>query len=174
MVITIKHLAKHMAVIPTLAMWVQEEWGHLLPDATLGTFISDFEERTTPGQIPETFVAIEDDKPLGMASLIEHDMLTRKDLSPWLASVYVPPDSRNQGIGSLLVEAVMQEALAMGLDKLYLFTPDKVRFYLRQGWKVLEHSYYRGVDVVIMVYETKKTVSQLTYQSITLKMGARE
>ena len=172
--IIIEHLAKHMAEIPTLAMWVHEEWGHLLPDTTLEAFISDFENRTTPGQIPETFVALADDKPLGMASLVKHDMLTRKDLSPWLASVYVPPNSRNGGVGSRLVKAVMQEAEAMGVEKFFLFTPDRVKFYQRQGWKVLEEYHYRGEEVVIMVYETNKRADQPANQPVLLEKGARE
>jgi len=31
-----------------------------------------------------TFVAVEDDQPVGSAALVVHDMETRKELSPWL------------------------------------------------------------------------------------------
>ena len=114
----IEHLAERIAVIPILASWVQEEWGHLLPDVTFEALVSEFEERTTNHKIPETFVAVKDTKLVGMASIVKHDMSTRKDLSPWLAAVYVAPESRNRGIGSRLVRTVMQEADTLGLEML--------------------------------------------------------
>jgi GNAT superfamily N-acetyltransferase len=125
----------------------------LLPEATFETLVSEFEERTTRHRIPETFVAVKDDEPLGMASIVKHDLTTRKELSPWLAAVYVSPESRNRGIGSRLVRTVMQEAETLGLERLYLLTPNKVRFYSRLGWRVLEHTEYRGENVAIMLYE---------------------
>lgn len=150
----VKHLAEHPDAIPTLAAWVHGQWAHWMPpDTTLETLSRAFEKRTVPGQIPETFIAVEDSKPLGTASLVAHDLAERRDLSPWLAAVYVAPAFRNRGIGSALVRAVMDEALALGVDELYLFTPDKVSFYSRLGWKVLEHREHHGTDVTVMVYE---------------------
>jgi hypothetical protein len=34
--------------------------------------------------------------------------------------------------------------------KLYLFTPDQEQFYARLGWLVIDHTEYRGQQVVIM------------------------
>jgi GNAT superfamily N-acetyltransferase len=123
------------------------------PDATQETLAREFRRRTVPGQIPETFVAVEDSQPLGTASLVAHDLAERRDLSPWLAAVYVAPDARNRGVGSALVRAVVDEALALGVEALYLFTPDKMSFYGRLGWKVLERREHRGTNVTVMVYE---------------------
>jgi GNAT superfamily N-acetyltransferase len=153
-VIKVKHLAKHPDIIPTLAAWVYNQWGHWMsPDTTLETLCREFERRTVPGQIPEAFVAVENDVPIGTASLVVHDLADRKDLSPWLAAVYVAPEFRNRGTGSALVRTVMDEALALGIEEFYLFTPDKVSFYSRLGWKVLEHRERHGEDVTVMVYE---------------------
>ena len=136
-----------------LAEWVQAEWGHLLPQRTDEMLVAKFQQRTTPHIIPESFVAVAGDRPIGMASLVADDMTTRPDLSPWLAAVYVVPEFRNRGVGSSLVRAVMEEAAALGLKRLYLFTPDQMAFYRRLGWRTLERTNYRGEDVVIMVYE---------------------
>ena len=70
---------------------------------------------------------------VGSASLIAQDMDTRPELSPWLASVYVAAEHRRQGIGSALVRRVAQEAAALGVETLYLFTPDQEHFYARLG-----------------------------------------
>jgi GNAT superfamily N-acetyltransferase len=150
----IEHLAKHKEAIPTLAAWVYGEWRHWMePDITPQALTTAFERRTVQGQIPETFVAVESGEPLGTASLVTHDMEARRDLSPWLGAVYVSPESRNRGIGSALVAALMDEASALGVQDLYLFTPDRMRFYGRLGWKELEHREHHGTDVTVMVYE---------------------
>jgi N-acetylglutamate synthase-like GNAT family acetyltransferase len=150
----VEHLAEHIDVIPTLASWVYAQWGHLMsPETTPETLVREFERRTVLCCIPETFVAVEGNVPLGMARLVVHDLPTRMDLSPWLATVYVAPEFRNRGVGSALVQAVMGEAQAMGVEKLYLFTPDKMTFYSRLGWQVVERTEHKERDVTVMVYE---------------------
>jgi GNAT superfamily N-acetyltransferase len=152
--VEVKHLAEHPDVIPTLADWVYDQWGHWMSSETTPEMLAaKFEKRAVPGRIPGTLVAMEDGEPLGTASLVAHDLPERVDLSPWLAAVYVAPEFRGQGIGSALVRAVMDAALALGVEVLYLFTPDKARFYGRLGWQVLEHREHHGTDVTVMVYE---------------------
>jgi len=150
--IRIENLAMHPAFAPILAAWVYAEWGHLLPQRTEEMLVAEFQQRSTPHVIPESFVAMAGDRPIGMASLIEDDMKTRPDLSPWLAAVYVLPEFRKRGVGSSLVRAMMAEAMALGVERLHLFTPDQMAFYRRLGWRTFEHTNYRGEDVVIMVY----------------------
>ena len=72
------------------------------------------------------------------------------DLSPWLASVYVTPEHRSRGIGTALVQRVIEEAVGLSVETLYLFTPDREGFYASLGWSVVERTEYRGQKVVIM------------------------
>jgi len=152
--IKIERLAERPSCIPTLAMWTQKEWGRQTPDVTYEMRVSWFSQMVsaTPS-IPEAFVAIVDDAPVGMASIVEHDMQTRMELTPWLAAVYVVPAFRNQGIGSLLVREAMQEAAELGVSRLFLFTPDRMSFYHRLGWREQEVVSYRGEQVTIMSYD---------------------
>ena len=78
------------------------------------------------------------------------DMQTRLDLTPWLAAVYVAPERRGAGIGSLLVRAAEDVARRLGVGRLHLFTPDRERFYARLGWHTVEQSHYDNHPVVIM------------------------
>ena len=156
--VRIEHLAEHIDagrtdVVLTVASWIQEEWGHSFLEMTFEELVSELEARTTHCSIPETFVALEDDRLVGTASIVRHDMSTCLELSPWLSAVYVPPEDRNRGIGSKLVRRSMQEAEMLGVKRLHLFTPDKMKFYTRLGWKVIEHTRYYGEDVAIMSYE---------------------
>jgi GNAT superfamily N-acetyltransferase len=152
--VRIEHLAGHSHVILTLASWIRDEWGRSFLEATFEDLMADLKSRTTPHTIPETFVALEGDRPVGTASLVAHDMSTRLGLSPWLSAVYVPAEFRNRGIGSMLVRRAMGEAASLGVEQIYLFTPDKASFYTRLGWKILEHTAYHGQDVVIMRYSS--------------------
>ena len=45
-----------------------------------------------------------------MVSLKENDLWSRKDLNPWMASLYVVPEYRGKGIGSSLVTHAAETA----------------------------------------------------------------
>jgi GNAT superfamily N-acetyltransferase len=157
----IDYLADHADAISTLARWHHEQWKHLSPGGSIEKRISQLHTHLGKGQIPTTFVALspsegcvsEADRGevIGSASLIAHDMDTHPELSPWLASVFVAPQYRERGVGTALVRRVIQEAEALGVAKLYLYTtPDKKGFYARLGWSLTERTRYRGYQQIVM------------------------
>jgi len=88
-------------------------------------------------------------------SLVVHENEAHKDLSPWLANVFVLPERRNQGIGSLLVQRVVEECKALRVPTLYLETlKAQEAFYKRLGWEAVEQALYRGQQVMIMAKDT--------------------
>lgn len=121
-----------------------------MPGLTVEDLTRIFSRHLNRDRIPLTLIAFLDGQPAGTASIFVHDMDTRPDLSPWLAAVYVAPSYRKQGIGSKLVKAVESEAQKLDIHRLYLFTPDRERFYTRLGWSVLERVEYWNQTVVIM------------------------
>ena len=60
---------------------------------------------------------------------------------------------RKRGIGSALVEAIEKKALELGLNHLFLYTPESEYFYTKLGWQVLERETYHNVSVTIMEKE---------------------
>jgi len=134
----------------TLARWELAQWGHLDPDKRLDQALASFRAQCGEGGLPSVFVAMAGDAPVGMASLIDDDMQDRAELNPWLASVYVRPEWRGQGIASRLVRRVEQEAREHGIATLHLFTPDRQALYCRLGWQAFEECVYRGEAVTIM------------------------
>jgi GNAT superfamily N-acetyltransferase len=156
--VTIEYLADRPQFIPTVARWHHAEWGHLRPGETVEDRAARVERACGHREIPTTFVAVDGGEPVGCASLIEHDMLTRPELSPWLAGVFVLPEHRKRGIGAALVKRVIQEARALGTPRLYLYTSGFGALYLRLGWSVVERTFYRplwgNVEVTIMEFDT--------------------
>jgi N-acetylglutamate synthase-like GNAT family acetyltransferase len=137
--------------IPTLAKWHHEEWAYLNPQKSLEKRIESYREYLGEALVPSTYVALEKSTVLGSASIIKHDMDTRVEYSPWLASVFVHPDHRERGVGSKLVSHVMSTAKKSGFESLYLFTPDRESFYKRLGWTTIHREPYNATQVTIMI-----------------------
>jgi GNAT superfamily N-acetyltransferase len=143
-------LADYPELAPMLAKWHWEEWGHLAPNRPLEQWIERMADRVNRDQIPLTVIAFEEDQPVGLASLVIYDMDTRKDLSPWLAGVYVAPAFRGRGHGAALVTAIEEYGVKLGVETLYLYTNTAQGLYEKLGWSEIEREPYRGREVVIM------------------------
>ena len=148
--IEIAYLCDHREAIPTLAQWHHDDWAHRTPDLTIEDRIHLFESRAHRDQIPTAFVAFVKGEVAGLACLVEHDLETHRDLTPWLASVLVGPTFRRRGIGSALSDRTVREAARLGWDTLFLMTLDKAKFYRRLGWRSLERTTHRGAPALIM------------------------
>jgi GNAT superfamily N-acetyltransferase len=149
----IAYLVDHPEHLPTVARWAHGKWGHLPPARTVEQIEAGFRTRLNRDHIPLTLIALEGEQPLGTASIFVQDMSTRPELTPWMAAVFVAPEQRGRGIGSTLVQAIETQARALGIGRLYLFTPDKEHFYTRLGWSPVEWTEYRTERVLIMQKE---------------------
>jgi GNAT superfamily N-acetyltransferase len=148
----IEYLADRQEFLPALAQWQHQEWGVLRPGEGVEGRAARLRGWCGRGQIPLTVVAVTGAELLGSASLIEHDMDDRPELSPWLAGVFVAPSHRKQGIGAALVRRIMDEALTLRIPQLYLYTVNSTSFYAGLGWRWMEQTSYRGKNVTIMSY----------------------
>ena len=146
----IDYLADHPSLVPALAQLHFEQWGHLRPDEPLESRTHRLEASCGRGGVPSVVVALEKGALAGSAMLITSDMDTRPDLTPWLAGVYVLAGHRGRGIGAALVTRVEAEAAALGVARLYLYTPDAMAFYARLGWAAEERCEYLGQAVTLM------------------------
>jgi len=156
-VMTIEYLADRPEFIPTLARWHHEEWAYVRSGDTVEARIVRLQGCCGRGRVPLTVIAVSDNELLGSASLIEHDMESRLELTPWLAGVFVAPQHRRKGIGATLVRRILDEAAALHVSRFYLYTVDRAEFYANLGWSLLEQTAYRGKDVSIMFYSPTET-----------------
>jgi len=149
----ITYLANHPEHVSTVAKWIFDEWGHESPGTTLESLEERFLSHLNRTAIPLTFLAMDEDRPLGTVSLVAHDMVDHQELSPWLSAMYVLPEHRGQGIGTKLVKSVELISAHLEVEQLFLFTPDCEAFYTRLNWTVQERTEYREKDIALMVKE---------------------
>lgn len=149
----INHISKHPEAIPVIARWLENEWGDLSHDVNFSKISSNLQEQKNPRTIPETFIALRNNTFLGTASLVENDMSTRPELTPWLAGVFVDPTFRKNGVGSELVKTIITEAEIIGIKKFYLWTANKKNYYAKLGWQFFDQTKYLNKNVTIMSYQ---------------------
>ncbi|HEU5114821.1 MAG TPA: GNAT family N-acetyltransferase [Candidatus Paceibacterota bacterium] len=136
MEIEIKNLADCREHLSLVSEWLWREW-----NSDDGRSVKDVEYRTEhcleKDRVPMTFVALFKDKPIGTYSLWTNDLKTRQDLTPWLSVLYVVPEMRGKGLGTLLQQHAISQAKKLKYESLYLIT-DHVGYYEKAGWVFLE------------------------------------
>ena len=113
--------------------WLWREFGDSLPRAF---FASIIEHSQTPGKLPLTFVLVDGEALLGTVGLWRCDLISRQDLFPWLAALYVAQSARGQGLARRLQQHVIDTAREMGFAELHLYSACR-DFYERFGWKYI-------------------------------------
>ena len=146
----IAHLKDHPEYLLTIAAWHFNEWRQLYPQDTLDSFTADLENTMAGGILPSTWLLMADGELLGSASILQQDLDSHPQLSPWLANVYIRADQRGRGLGRYLLEGVLQRARDAGLTSLYLFTEDQMALYQRLGFHITEQYHCNGRPIVIM------------------------
>lgn len=94
-------------------------------------------------KLPQWYLLLEGDAPVGCAGLIINDFSSRQDLWPWLAAVYVAPEHRGRQLGGLLIEQTKRDAARLGYKVLYLST-DLEGYYEQFGFERFAVGYHAG------------------------------
>ena len=147
--VRIEHLMECKQYIPTIAAWQQSEFGYLNPSGTVEERVERLNKANDRQQLPISLVAIRQNVLVGSANVLA-TTLTHKHLSPWLSSVFVPPEQRGKGIASALTLAAASEARRLGFEAIYLFTPRNESLYARLGWTTFDRVMLNGVSAAVM------------------------
>jgi len=97
-------------------------------------FASIVEHSQRPDALPLTFVLTDGERALATVGLWRCDLISRQDLYPWLAALYVEEAARGQGLAGMLQEHVKQYAREKGYPSLHLYSAC-VGIYERFGWQ---------------------------------------
>lgn len=143
-------LSARPQAIDILARAHLSEWRELYPEDTVASFATDLERSLGSDPVPSTWVLVAGTRVIGSVSLIEHDLDSRPELTPWLANLWVDREWRGRGLGKRLVLHACEQGRLRGLERLYLYTPEHALFYEALGWETLAVSTKNGVAITLM------------------------
>ena len=149
-------LAEHPHHWQTAAEWSFEAWKHEFPSDTVQTYLDQYALASSePEELLEVFAAIDSqDDLLGVATLVDDDELPdAPEPGPWLAAVFVTPDARKFGVGSALVEHVVNRARELGYPKIYLYTEHQENWYASKNWTKIRDIVFLGLHHTVMQLE---------------------
>jgi GNAT superfamily N-acetyltransferase len=153
MTLRIELLADHPQHVETLARWHCEEDGRVGDGEWLEFWRDHLRRESGRDRIPVAFVALDGGLPVGHVSLVEHNMSSHPELSPWLAGTLVHPSRRGAGVGAALVERAVGRAAELGIPRLYLYTERARALYERLGWAPLWDEVYECEPVTVMTLD---------------------
>ena len=136
------NLADYPHHLEQVAEWCFNEWSKA-SGSTLDDVIYRTRHATKRDGVPQTWIALKGDELVGTFALWNNDFGNRQDLSPWIACVYVKPEYRGKGIGTLMTQKGIELVRSMKYKKLYLIT-DHEGFYEKSGWKFMEIASLKG------------------------------
>jgi GNAT superfamily N-acetyltransferase len=150
--------------IPELQAWFEAEWpgyyGHGGPGDARRDLLAY--AQPDPASLPLGLLALRRDAdglsehPCGFAAIKTETFAPCPDLGPWAGAALVPQALRRQGIGLLLLRALVSEARALYRHRarhptLFCATATSDSLMLRAGWRLRERVMHGGGEV--RVYE---------------------
>jgi len=105
--------------------------------------------------LPKFYLAVDNSDIIGSYALLTNDIISRQDLMPWFACLYVNEENRNKGIARRLLMHGLGEAKRKGYDQLYLSTKLE-GFYEKCGWTHITDG-FNIVDTKTKIY-AKSTI----------------
>lgn len=156
-----KFKVESLAVSPehwqTAAQWSYVAWQHEFPSDTVQTYLDMYALAASQptNRLVEVYAAISNDNELlGVATLIDDDELPdANEPGPWLAAVFVKPESRKFGIGSALVQRVVDRAIELNYPTLYLYTEFAESWYITKSWTKIRSTLFLGLLHTVMRLE---------------------
>ena len=138
---TIELIGKESELIEKGVEFFWECWGSETNFAFYDDCIRNSFSSESP--LPKFYLLLNGQAIIGSYALLRNDIISRQDLVPWLACLYVHEDFRSKGLAEQLLDHALVEARQKGYDTLYLST-DLNKFYESKGWTFYKDGY--GVD----------------------------
>jgi GNAT superfamily N-acetyltransferase len=150
---TIVPLSDRPDLLPLVAGWYVQEWGHHVPGMALSDEQQRLEVFLQDDELPLLLIALDGEVPVAAAQLKFHERTERPERLHWLGGVYVDPAHRGRGLAEKVIAELLARGRALGVRDIYLQTEaDDGGLYRRLGWVPLESvPHAAGMPVRIMV-----------------------
>ena len=152
----IDDLANHSQYLVPLSKWYHQAFLHLTNPLTLEQRQVNLQQHTKDQPLPTSFVAIKRQHLLGGLCLLEHDLETHRNFSPWLSRIFVHPQARGQSVATSLINHAVDYIQDLGHEQLYLLTEKKQIFFSRVGFEEIDKTSLNGFALSIMVLNLKE------------------
>ncbi|MGK3141816.1 GNAT family N-acetyltransferase [Pantoea sp. C2G6] len=124
-----------LSEVPQFADQITEwQWRAFGEPASRDFFASVVTSSLSGADFPVTFVALEAGRAIGTVGFWRCDLISRQDLFPWLAALYVDEAARGKGVSAALQQHVTRYAQARGYSRLWLWSAFG-GYYERFGWQ---------------------------------------
>lgn len=90
--------------------------------------------------LPRFYLLLEGERIIGCYALLVNDLISRQDLWPWFACLYIEPDRRGARRSGMLMEHARREADGAGFPVMFLTTTHD-GLYEKFGWARMEDGY---------------------------------
>lgn len=112
-------------------------WQEFDAENTREFFASVVDSSLGSADLPLTFIALDDGQLVATVGLWRCDLISRQDLTPWLAALYVDEAWRSRGLGQTLQQFITAYGRAAGYQSLYLWATF-TGYYERCGWNYID------------------------------------
>lgn len=150
-------LAELPGALEPILEWNLQVWGERIPGYDRAGWRAFYERSLASdysrydGASELVWAVLADEQLVGSIALVhEDDLPDFTHLSPWLAAFVIDPQVRNRGIGRRVMQRFESRVREFGLDRLYLWTDAHERWYLDQGYAVVERGSLASIELSVM------------------------
>lgn len=151
MTIEVRYLSDVPSALPLLARWFTEEWEPYYGSGGPGNAAADLKASCQREELPIGLIAVSAaDEVLGTISL-KSSSISHHHLGPWGAAFLVGKEYRRRGVGSILLEALEDEARRLGFESVFMSTDGATNLVERRGWRQFDKA--ESLRGPVRVYE---------------------
>lgn len=126
-------LSQRLDLIEKVVQYFWKCWGN---ESNFSFYNDCIQNSINPeNDLPKFYIVLENQEIIASYTLLINDIISRQDLMPWFACLYVNKSHRNQGIAEQLLNHALEEAKTKGFSTVYL-SSDLENFYERKGWEM--------------------------------------
>ncbi len=118
--------------------YIHDKWGS--KDNYLFYKDAIFNSTDDKGKLPKFFLMLEEDEIIGCYALLVNDIISRQDLLPWFACLFIEETHRGNRLCQVMFDHAETEVRAGGYNVMFL-TTDHAGLYEKFGWERIEDGY---------------------------------
>jgi GNAT superfamily N-acetyltransferase len=152
----IDQLRHNPDLVGEIANTLNASWGDLSPWSTTDKIRERLLAGSGDEDFPHGLVAVSESGTFAATGSVKlYELPSRPAMVHWVGEIFVRPEHRGKGLGSIVTRALSEYAFARGVQDLYLYTPDQQSLYARLGWAEISTETVNNEVVSIMVLSTE-------------------